>query len=167
MTAVSPYIILLALAIRGLTLPGASQGLKFYLTPDFTKIWTAEVWMDAGTQVFYSFCIAFGCQLAMGSYNKYNRDFMKDGAFICCVNAFTSLTGGVVIFTVLGYMANEAGVSVENVASSGPGLAFIVYPKAVSLMPWSAFWAFAFFFMLVLVGIDTVFVGVEGNQPFK
>ena len=45
----------------------------------------------------------------------------------------------------------------------GPGLAFILYPKAVSLMPLAPFWSFAFFFMLVLVGIDSQFVGVEGN----
>ena len=59
-------------------------------------------------------------------------------------------------------MAHESGLSVEDVAQGGPGLAFVVYPTAVSLMPYAPFWAFAFFFMLVLVGIDSQFVGVEG-----
>ena len=59
-------------------------------------------------------------------------------------------------------MAHESGLNVEDVAQGGPGLAFVVYPTAVALMPFAAFWAFAFFFMLVLVGIDSQFVGVEG-----
>ena len=54
------------------------------------------------------------------------------------------------------------GLRVEDVAQGGPGLAFVVYPTAVSLMPCAPVWAFAFFFMLVLVGIDSQFVGVEG-----
>ena len=123
--------------------------------------------MDAGTQVFYSYAICFGCQIALGSYNKYHRNFMKDCITICAFNSGTSLIGGVVIFSVLGYMAHESGLSVEDVAQGGPGLAFVVYPTAVSLMPYAPFWAFAFFFMLVLVGIDSQFVGVEGTEIFN
>ncbi len=98
----------------------------------------------------------------MNNHLRYNRNYIRDGIMICCVNSLTSLLGGVVIFTVLGYMAFEAGVEVKDVASSGPGLAFIVYPKAIALMPLASFWACTFFFMLVLVGIDSQFVGVEG-----
>lgn len=161
-TALFPYVMLSALVVRGLTLPGASTGLLYYITPDFSKLMGSQVWMDAGTQVFYSYAICFGCQIALGSYNKYNRNFMKDCLVICCFNSGTSLIGGVVIFSVLGYMAHESGLGVEDVAQGGPGLAFVVYPTAVSLMPFASFWAFAFFFMLVLVGIDSQFVGVEG-----
>ena len=114
--------------------------------------------------MFYSYAICFGCQIALGSYNKYHCNFMKDCITVCAFNSGTSLVGGVVIFSVLGYMAHESGLSVEDVAQGGPGLAFVVYPTAVSLMPYSPFWAFAFFFMLVLVGIDSVFVGVEGKM---
>ena len=154
------------LVIRGLTLPGAADGLLYYVTPDFSKLLGSQVWMDAGTQVFYSYAICFGCQIALGSYNKYHRNFMKDCITICAFNSGTSLVGGVVIFSVLGYMAHESGLSVEDVAQGGPGLAFVVYPTAVSLMPYAPFWAFAFFFMLVLVGIDSQFVGVEGSNLF-
>ena len=65
------------------------------------------------------------------------RNFMKDCAIICCFNSGTSLIGGVVIFSVLGYMAHESGLNVEDVAEKGPGLAFVVYPTAVSLMPFA------------------------------
>jgi len=161
-TACFPYVMIFCLVIRGLTLPGAFTGLLFYVKPDFSKLVDSQIWMDAGTQVFYSYAICFGCQMAMGSYNKYHRNFMKDCAIICCFNSGTSLIGGVVIFSVLVYMAHESGLNVEDVAEKGPGLAFVVYPTAVALMPFAAFWAFAFFFMLVLVGIDSQFVGVEG-----
>ena len=162
-TALFPYVMIFCLVIRGLTLPGAIDGLIYYVTPDFNRLFSSQVWMDAGTQVFYSYAICFGCQIALGSYNKYHRNFMKDCITICAFNSGTSLVGGVVIFSVLGYMAHESGLSVEDVAQGGPGLAFVVYPTAVSLMPYSPFWAFAFFFMLVLVGIDSQFVGVEGS----
>ena len=66
------------LVIRGLTLPGAIDGLIYYVTPDFNRLFSSQVWMDAGTQVFYSYAICFGCQIALGSYNKYHRNFMKD-----------------------------------------------------------------------------------------
>ena len=62
---------------------------------------------------------------------------MKDCAIICCFNSGTSLIGGVVIFSVLGYMAHESGLEIKDVAEAGPGLAFVVYPTAVSLMPFA------------------------------
>ena len=49
-TALFPYVMLSALVVRGLTLPGASDGLWFYITPDFTKLLGSQVWMDAGNQ---------------------------------------------------------------------------------------------------------------------
>ena len=87
---------------------------------------------------------------------------MKDCLVVCIFNAGTSITVGVAIFSVLGYMAQESGLEVKDVVDQGPGLAFVVYPTAVSMMPFASFWAFAFFFMLVLVAIDSEFVGVEG-----
>ena len=72
-TACFPYVMIFCLVINGLTLPGAFTGLLFYVKPDFSKLVDSQIWMDAGTQVFYSYAICFGCQMAMGSYNKYHR----------------------------------------------------------------------------------------------
>ena len=67
-------------------------------------------------------------------------------------------------FPVLGFMSHKANVSIEQVVSSGPGLAFIVYPKAISLMPFPHFWAITFFFMIFLLGIDSQFVTCESGM---
>ncbi|XP_014245066.1 sodium- and chloride-dependent taurine transporter-like [Cimex lectularius] len=161
-TAVFPYFMLTALLIRGVTLDGAVEGIKFYLQPDFSKLSESQVWIDAGTQIFFSYAIALGCMTALGSYNKFNNDFIKDCLFISVVNSSTSIYSGLAVFSVLGFMAKEQNVSIEDVAESGPGLVFITYPKAVGQMPAAPLWSALFFFMILLMGLDSQFVGVEG-----
>lgn len=121
-----------------------------------------QVWIDAGTQIFFSYAIALGCMTALGSYNKFNNNFIRDCIFISAVNSSTSLYSGLAVFSVLGFMAQELGVPVAQVAESGPGLVFIAYPKAVTQMQYSSIWAALFFFMIILMGLDSQFVGVEG-----
>ncbi|XP_066907731.1 sodium- and chloride-dependent taurine transporter-like, partial [Halyomorpha halys] len=153
---------LTVLLIRGVTLDGAIEGIEFYLKPNFSKLFESQVWIDAGTQIFFSYAIALGCMTALGSYNKFNNDFIKDCLFISIINSCTSIYSGIAVFSVLGFMAKEQNVSIEDVAESGPGLVFIAYPKAVTQMPFSPVWSALFFFMILLMGLDSQFVGVEG-----
>lgn len=62
---------------------------------------------------------------------------------------------GFVIFSVLGYMAHASGQNIEDVATEGPGLVFVVYPAAIATMPGSIFWALIFFMMLLTLGLDS------------
>uniref|UniRef100_A0A1A8MCI7 Transporter n=1 Tax=Nothobranchius pienaari TaxID=704102 RepID=A0A1A8MCI7_9TELE len=160
-TATFPYVMLAVLLVRGTTLPGAMDGIKFYLYPDPSRLADPQVWMDAGTQIFYSYAICIGCLTALGSYNKYNNNCYKDCVHLCFLNSGTSFVAGFAIFSVLGFMAYEQNTDISKVAESGPGLAFIAYPRAVSMMPFPQVWAIFFFIMIILLGIDSEFVGLE------
>ncbi|KAF3859526.1 hypothetical protein F7725_021925 [Dissostichus mawsoni] len=160
-TATFPYLMLIVLLIRGLTLPGASIGIRFYLYPDLGRLADPQVWMDAGTQIFFSYAICLGSLTALGSYNKYNNNCYKDCLMLCLLNSGTSFLAGFAIFSILGFMSYEQNVPISEVAESGPGLAFIAYPRAVSMMPFSPLWAALFFIMIVFLGLDSQFVCVE------
>ncbi|XP_061753682.1 sodium-dependent proline transporter [Nerophis ophidion] len=161
-TATFPYFVLIVLIIRGATLEGSLQGIAFYLTPDWGRLSSAQVWNDAASQIFYSLGIGVGGLLSMASYNKFDNNVIRDTIIITTGNCCTSFFAGFAIFSVLGHMAWRKGVPVENVADSGPGLAFVAYPEALALLPGSAFWSILFFLMLFMLGVDTLFGNIEG-----
>uniref|UniRef100_A0A8C6T6E2 Transporter n=1 Tax=Neogobius melanostomus TaxID=47308 RepID=A0A8C6T6E2_9GOBI len=160
-TATFPYVMLIVLLIRGLTLPGARDGLAFYLYPDPSRLADPQVWMDAGAQVLFSFGICQGTLTALGSYNQYDNNVYKDTFVLCLINAGSSFVAGFAIFSVLGFMSYEQGLPISQVAATGPGLAFIAYPRAVAMMPLPQLWAICFFIMVILLGADTQFVSLE------
>ncbi|XP_061916042.1 sodium- and chloride-dependent GABA transporter 2-like [Entelurus aequoreus] len=160
-TATFPYIMLLILLIRGLTLPGARQGVVFYLLPEPSRLTDPQVWMEAGAQIFFSYSIGVGTLTVLGSYNPYSNNCYKDCLWLCLLNSLTSVVAGFAVFSVLGFMAHEQGVPIAEVAESGPGLAFIAYPQAVAMMPLPQLWSICFFFMIILLGLDTQFVAME------
>ncbi|KAM6305820.1 sodium- and chloride-dependent glycine transporter 1 isoform 2-T2 [Aegotheles albertisi] len=160
-TATFPYVVLTILFVRGITLEGAVTGIMYYLTPQWDKILNAKVWGDAASQIFYSLGCAWGGLITMASYNKFHNNCYRDSIIISITNCATSVYAGFVIFSILGFMANHLGVDVSKVADHGPGLAFVAYPEALTLLPISPLWSILFFFMLILLGLGTQFCLLE------
>ncbi|CAM1296751.1 SLC6A7 (predicted) [Pycnogonum litorale] len=156
-TALFPYVALTILLIRGATLEGAKQGIYFYLVPKFNRLLDPKVWYDAAAQILYSLGCATGCIITFASYNPFHGNCRRDAIIVSTINCITSAYAGFAIFSILGYMAHDLGVDVDAVAKGGEGLAFIAYPQAVSRMPVSQLWSFMFFFMIILLGIGTMF----------
>lgn len=154
-TALFPYVILSVLLVRGITLPGAEQGIKFYLYPNFEKLMEIQVWADAAMQIFFSLGPCWGSLITLATYNKFNNNTLRDAIIISFANCLTSFLTGFVVFSFIGFMAHQMDRSIEEVTVSGPGLAFIVYPEALAMLPMSPLWAVLFFLMLLTLGIGT------------
>nr|CAH0103165.1 unnamed protein product [Daphnia galeata] len=168
-TALFPYVILLVLLVRAVTLEGAEIGLLYYITPKWDLLLTAGPWIDGTTQIFFAYSIGTGALPALGSYNTFKYNCFRDAMITCLVNTMTCLIAGVVTFAILGTIAHSTNVSIDSVVNSGPGLVFITYPEVVLRLPGAPAWAVLFFIMLAVsfvitievLGIDSEFCNVE------
>uniref|UniRef100_H2Y7H7 Transporter n=1 Tax=Ciona savignyi TaxID=51511 RepID=H2Y7H7_CIOSA len=159
-TSTLPLVMLVVVLVRGVTLDGAAEGIYFYLNPNMTKLGEPQVWMDAVTQVYYSYG-GSGVLVTLASYNKFNHDIYRDSILISLVNSGTSFISGFAVFSTLGFMAKQQNISIEEVAESGPGLVFIIYPQALSMIPHPHIWSALFFLMIIFLGFDCLFVFQE------
>jgi solute carrier family 6 amino acid/orphan transporter-like 15/16/17/18/20 len=106
-TSLFPYLVLTIFFIRGITLPGAGAGLMHMYKPKVEMLLLPSVWLDAATQVFYSFGLAFGSLIAFGSYNTPKNNCVRDVLLVSFCNAFTAIYASVVIFAILGFKATK------------------------------------------------------------
>ncbi|XP_070178072.1 sodium-dependent neutral amino acid transporter B(0)AT1-like [Littorina saxatilis] len=104
-TATFPYVVLTIFFIRGLTLRGATAGLMHMLTPKMEYLMTPQCWLDAATQIFFSFGLAFGGLIAFSSYNPSKNNVEKDAIFVSLTNWFTAIYACTVIFAIMGFKA--------------------------------------------------------------
>lgn len=160
-TATFPYVLLIAFLVRGCTLPGAMTGIKYFIQPQWDKMLESKVWIYAAAQVFNSIGIAFGCLVAFSSYNKFHGPILRDTLLVVIVDALTCIICGFCVFSTMGNLALEQQKSIDDVIADGPGLVFVVFPHALAKMPIPQLWSSLFFFMLILLGIDSQFATVE------
>jgi len=106
-TAGFPYIVMTIFFIRGITLPGATEGLMHMFNPDLVKLGDPQVWLDAANQVFFSYGLAFGSIISFGSYNTPDKNCVKDVFILSACNAFTAVYACAVIFSILGFKAQH------------------------------------------------------------
>jgi NSS family neurotransmitter:Na+ symporter len=156
-----PILLLVVLVIRGITLPGAYDGIIYYLRPNWQALIDFEVWSAAMSQIFFTLSLAFGIMIAYASYQHHKSDIAKNAVMTSIINSCISIVAGFAVFATLGYMSMQQNIPLDKLAASGPKLAFIVFPEVLSLIPGAPIFAALFFLMLLTLGIDSAFSLVE------
>ena len=146
------FFILILLIIRSVTLPGSTEGLRFYLLPDFSKL-TGEGVLAAVGQGFYSLSLAMGIIITYGSYLGKHEYMPKMTSTIVLLDTCVAIMAGLVIFPAVFAFGVDAG--------AGPGLTFVTLPIVFAKMPMGAFFSFAFFALLFIAAITSAFSLLE------
>jgi NSS family neurotransmitter:Na+ symporter len=149
------FMLTAILVFWSLSLDGAVDGVKAYLTPDFSKLSEPKVWIDAYSQIFFTLSLGVGIMIAYASYLPAKSNITRMALLTSCINSGFSLFAGFAVFSVLGFMAASQGKPISEVVAKSIGLAFVAYPKAVSLMPGGNFFGAIFFLSLVIAGLSS------------
>jgi NSS family neurotransmitter:Na+ symporter len=149
------FVLMAILVFWSLSLDGAIDGVKAYLTPDFSKLSEPKVWIDAYSQIFFTLSLGFGIMIAYASYLPAKANITKNALLTAFLNSGFSIFAGFAVFSVLGFMAFSQGQPISEVVTKSIGLAFVAYPKAVSLMPGGNFFGAIFFLSLVIAGLSS------------
>ena len=166
LTVPLPWLMLLILTVRGLTLEGSMQGLAYYLDPVWSELAKPITWRYAFGQVFFSLSLAYGIMITYASFLHRKSDLNNNAAIISIADFATSFVAGLAVFATLGGMAfvtqqGDNPVRVEQVAEKGASLAFVAFPYALAQLPHQAWFSFVFFFALVTLGLDSAFSMTE------
>ncbi|XP_015779944.1 PREDICTED: sodium-dependent neutral amino acid transporter B(0)AT1-like isoform X1 [Acropora digitifera] len=187
-TATLPYIVLAIFFGRAVTLKGSLDGIIHMFKPEFSRLLSPIVWLEAVSQVFFSVGVGFGTLIAMSSYNHIHNNCKRDAIFISLTDSFTSVFAAVVVFSMLGFKAttslnecqefwfNKTDINGTDLvkehchdleywlsqSASGPGLTFIAFTEAIVRMPASPIWSVLFFCMLLTLGMGSMFGTLEG-----
>lgn len=152
---VSLLLLLGVLAIKALTLPGAKEGLAFYLRPDWSAFskqpWT--VVFDAMGQAFFTLSLGIGSMTICGSYVNAERSLVSEAFWIILIDTAVALLAGLIIF--------PACATYEIAYSEGPGLIFVALPQVFAQLGGGRFWGFLFFLFLACAALTTVIAVFE------
>ena len=140
------FVLIIILAIRSLTLPGAQAGLSFLFNPDFSKLTAGSVLAALG-QAFFSLSVGMGCIITYGSYVDKKENLMN----ISLTTAIADTT-----FAILAGLAIIPAVFAFGISpGEGPGLVFITLPQIFAQMPFGQVISFVFFVILLVAAITS------------
>lgn len=155
------FVIMIALAIRAVTLPGAEEGLKFYLLPDFNRLMEKginEVIFAAMGQAFFTLSIGIGSMSILGSYINKKHTLAKEAVNICALDTVVALLAGLIIIPSCFAFNVEPG--------AGPGLVFVTLPNIFAQMPAGRFFGSAFFLFMSFAALSTLVAVFENIISF-
>ena len=146
-------LLLLALAVRSLTFPGAAEGLIWYLRPDFSAL-DGEAVLTALGQSFFSIGIGMAAAFGFGSYlHPSDSDVPGGASLVVALDTLVAFIAGLVLFPALFVFGLEP--------DSGPGLLFVTTANLFSRMPAGQLFAVAFFLLLLLAGVTSAVAQIE------
>ncbi|PSU33256.1 sodium-dependent transporter [Photobacterium lutimaris] len=119
------FAILILVAVKGLSLPGASAGLEFLFKPDFSKVDSTVVLAALG-QAFFSLSLGMGCMITYGSYLKKKENLVQTTAMVTAMDTAVAILAGVAMFPAMFAFSMEP--------AAGPGLIFVVVPQLFAEM---------------------------------
>ncbi|AJC12689.1 transporter [Berryella intestinalis] len=158
------FVVLLLLAIRSVTLPGAAEGIAFYLTPDFSKLtanglsgFLQAVYAAMG-QAFFTMSVGIGSMAVFGSYIDKKHSLTGEALRVGGLDTFVAIMAGFVIFPA----CFAYGVD----PSAGPGLVFQTLPVVFEAMPGGQMWGALFFVFMSFAALSTVIAVFEFIMSF-
>jgi len=163
-TVLAPVVLMIILIIRTAVLPGAGDGIKFYVGKfEAEKLRDADVWATALSQCMFSLGTGLAVPLSLSSMTEKKEDVYRAAIITSIMNSLYAIASGFAIFAMVGNIAYNEDRDVAEVASSGGfGLAFIVIAGAMTTFGGAANAVNAiFFFMLFTLGLDTSFAWSE------
>eukprot|EP00997_Jenningsia_sp_PLL12_P001859 NODE_1309_length_1196_cov_83.699215_g1077_i0.p1 GENE.NODE_1309_length_1196_cov_83.699215_g1077_i0~~NODE_1309_length_1196_cov_83.699215_g1077_i0.p1 ORF type:complete len:334 (+),score=63.45 NODE_1309_length_1196_cov_83.699215_g1077_i0:119-1120(+) len=132
------------------------------MTPRIEALKEPAMWGAAVGQILYSLGPCLGTTITMASYNHSQANIFRANLVVSVSNSLFSVVSGFLVFSVLGYIAETQGKTIEELAkSSGPGLVFIVLAEAVAMMPGPQFFSILLYLMLFILGLDSAFAWIE------
>lgn len=142
-------ILLLLLAVRAVTLPGAAVGLTYYLKPDLSRLFEPTVVNAALGQAFFSLSLGMGAMLTYGSYLSKRENIINAACWVVALDTAIALLAGFIIF--------PSGFSIPGFdpSASGPGLIFTVLPRLFSTFPGGELFGAAFFVLLTMAALTS------------
>ncbi|WP_084141425.1 sodium-dependent transporter [Corynebacterium sputi] len=151
-------VLFMVVVVFSLTLDGAVDGLNAFFTPDWTALANPGVWIAAYGQIFFSLSVAFGLMVTYASYLRPRTNLTASGLTVGFSNSAFEVLAGVGVFATLGFMAMQAGSAIDEVATSGIGLAFVAFPTVISQMGglFGSIFGFLFFASLFLAGLTSL-----------
>ena len=144
-------LIMIALAVRSVTLPGAERGLDFYLKPNFENLVANGLWNSvyaAMGQAFFTLSLGIGSMAIFGSYIGRDRSLTGESIIITALDTIVAITAGLIIFPA----CFAYGVSPD----AGPGLIFVTLPNMFNHMPQGRLWSALFFLFMSFAAMSTV-----------
>ena len=148
--------LILVLAVHSLTLPGAAEGMKFYLLPSSQSIQSVglgRIITDAMNQAFFTLSLGIAAMEIFGSYMSDKHTLTGEAVRICALDTFVALMAGTIIFPA----CFSFGVSPDQ----GPSLIFVTLPQVFVNMAGGRFWGTLFFLFMVFASLSTVLAVFE------